>query len=405
MSVSYLLEKIKNTQVQLENQGLLRRRHAISASLPSEINLKLSGALSFTLEGQHYLNFSSNDYLGLSRSPTLINAMYLGAKHYGVGSGSSPLVTGYSEAHLALEQRLCQITGHEAGLLFCSGFSANTALMKTLFDSRDTVMTDKLMHASVIDGLRDSKAQLKRFLHNDVTSAERIMSQQVPIALVTESIFSMDGDIAPLSSLSTLCKRNNVSLIIDDAHGFGVQMSPLVDANIADIQVVTFGKALGCQGAAILASQQVIDFLVSNAREYIYSTAISPVNAWVALTAVDLIDSDLSLNQRLADNIAYFRQQCQLASIKLSESNTAIQPLFLGDVDTTLLVADKLKQLGLWVGAIRPPTVPKGSARLRMTITAIHTRDDIDKLVDGLSVSLGSTRISNAIKDGTDHHL
>ena len=310
------------------------------------------------------------------------------AKRYGVGSGSSPLVTGYSEAHLALEQRLCKITGHQAALLFCSGFSANTALMKTLFDSSDTVMADKLMHASVIDGLKDSQAQLKRFLHNDIASAERIMNQRVPTALVTESIFSMDGDIAPLSSLSQLCKQNHVCLIVDDAHGFGVQIPPLVDAKIADIQVVTFGKALGCQGAAILASQQVIDFLVSNAREYIYSTAISPVNACVALAAVDLIDTDRSLVQRLSDNIGYFRLQCAQADIKLADSGTAIQPLVLGDVDTTLLVADKLKQLGLWVGAIRPPTVPKGSARLRMTITAMHTRDDIDRLVDGLSTSL-----------------
>ncbi|MCJ8304032.1 8-amino-7-oxononanoate synthase [Shewanella sp.] len=387
MSTS-LLDKIEKTQAQLASQGLLRRRHAISASLPRELHPELSGALSFTLEGKHYLNFSSNDYLGLSRSSQLIDAMCGAAKRYGVGSGSSPLVTGYSEAHLALEQRLCKITGHQAALLFCSGFSANTALMKTLFDSSDTVMADKLMHASVIDGLRDSQAQLKRFLHNDIASAERIMNQRVPTALVTESIFSMDGDIAPLSSLSQLCKQNHVCLIVDDAHGFGVQIPPLVDAKIADIQVVTFGKALGCQGAAILASQQVIDFLVSNAREYIYSTAISPVNACVALAAVDLIDTDRSLVQRLSDNIGYFRQQCAQADIKLADSGTAIQPLVLGDVDTTLLVADKLKQLGLWVGAIRPPTVPKGSARLRMTITAMHTRDDIDRLVDGLSTSL-----------------
>ncbi|AQS36768.1 8-amino-7-oxononanoate synthase [Shewanella psychrophila] len=383
-----LLDKIEKTQAQLERQGLLRRRHAISASLPDEPNIELPDQLSFRLKGKHYLNFSSNDYLGLSRSKALIDAMCHASKQYGVGSGSSPLVTGYSQAHLALEQRLCKITGHEAALLFCSGFSANMALMKTLFDSSDTVMADKLMHASVIDGLRDCQVQLKRFLHNDVASAQRIMNKQVPTALITESIFSMDGDIAPLLSLSRLCKQNNVSMIVDDAHGFGVQTPPLVDAKIADIQVVTFGKALGCQGAAILASQQVVDFLVSNAREYIYSTAISPVNACVALAAVDLIDTDLSLVHRLIDNISYFRQQCEHAGIKLSDSSTAIQPLVLGDIDTTLLVADRLKELGLWVGAIRPPTVPKGSARLRMTITAMHTRDDIDRLVDGLSTTL-----------------
>ena len=379
-----MLDKIRKKQSRLENQGLLRRRHAISVNGAEEQNLDLSGGLSLTQEGKHYLNFSSNDYLGLSRSKVLIEALILGANTYGVGSGSSPLVTGYSEAHLVLEQKLCEVTGHQAALLFCSGFSANTALMKTLFDSNDSVVADKLVHASVIDGLRDSQAEFKRFLHNDIASAERLISKQAPSALVTESIFSMDGDIAPLAALSRLCKQHHMSFIVDDAHGFGVQMPPLVDATIADIQVVTFGKALGCQGAAILASQEVIDFLVSNAREYIYSTALSPANACVALAAVEFVNSDFSRSKKLNENIDYFRKQCEQTGIKLTDSQTAIQPLILGDVDVTLKVAEQLKQLGFCVGAIRPPTVPQGASRLRMTLTAMHTFNDLDKLVDGL---------------------
>lgn len=211
---------------------------------------------------------------------------------------------------------------------------------------------------------------------------------------MTESIFSMDGDVAPLADLSRLCRENNTCFIVDDAHGFGIQpalpatMKP-VNASIADIQVVTFGKALGCQGAAILGSQLLIDFLVSNAREYIYSTALSPINASLALTAVKLTQTSELRAVKLAENIAYFKQSCLSAKIWLSESMTPIQPLIIGDVDNTLAIAEKLKSLGVWVGAIRPPTVLKGSARLRITITALHTHGDIDTLVNSLTLALG----------------
>jgi 8-amino-7-oxononanoate synthase len=378
---SKLASKIRARQQALAEQGLLRQRQALST------DAVLSHAEpQFCFEGQTYLNFSSNDYLGLCRAPELIAALHRGAQQYGVGSGASPLVTGYNEAHLALETKLCQITGFEAALLFSSGFSANSTLSKTLFDKQDVVLADKLVHASIIDGLRDSGADFKRFLHNSTESAERLLAKNTVSALITESVFSMDGDIAPIKALSSLCRAHNVWLIVDDAHGFGVSdIFNQPAANLIDIQIVTFGKALGCQGAAILGSRELIAFLVSNAREYIYSTALSPANAALALAAVEHCEAHPELRQNLQRNISIFKQLCQDADIPLLGSETAIQPLIIGDAEQTLLVSQKLKAMGIWVGAIRPPTVPIGSARLRITLSACHSEAAIRRCVNGIA--------------------
>ncbi|MGS0729749.1 aminotransferase class I/II-fold pyridoxal phosphate-dependent enzyme, partial [Shewanella sp. 0m-11] len=214
------------------------------------------------------------------------------------------------------EQALCEATGHEAALLFCSGFSANNALMKTLFNETDLVLADKLIHASVIDGVQDSGAKLKRFSHNDIDSAKSHLERFSPSALLTESLFSMDGDIAPLAELSALCQQHNAWLIVDDAHGFGLLgENGLGATRIAndikiDAQLVTFGKAMGGQGAAILGSQALIDFLVANARHYIYSTALSPAHAVAALAAINMIKQQPERRQKLNDNIACFRAAC-----------------------------------------------------------------------------------------------
>ncbi|MEE1978814.1 8-amino-7-oxononanoate synthase [Shewanella xiamenensis] len=386
---SKLASKIRARQQALTEQGLLRQRQALST------DAVLSDAEpQFCFEGQTYLNFSSNDYLGLCRAPELIAALHRGAQQYGVGSGASPLVTGYNEAHLALETKLCQITGFESALLFSSGFSANSTLCKTLFDKQDVVLADKLVHASIIDGLRDSGADFKRFLHNSTESAERLLAKNTFSALITESVFSMDGDIAPISALSALCRAHNAWLIVDDAHGFGVSdIFNQPAANLIDIQIVTFGKALGCQGAAILGSRELIAFLVSNAREYIYSTALSPANAALALAAVEHCEAHPELRQKLQRNISIFKQLCQDADIPLLGSDTAIQPLIIGDAEQTLLVAQKLKAMGIWVGAIRPPTVPVGSARLRITLSACHSEAAIRCCVKGIAQVLAEVAL------------
>ncbi len=388
---SKLGAKIFARQQALTEQGLLRQRRALSTAL-------IDNALEpqFDFEGQTYLNFSSNDYLGLSRAPALIEALHRGAKQYGVGSGASPLVTGYSEAHLALETKLCQMTGFEAALLFSSGFSANSTLCKTLFDKHDVVLADKLVHASIIDGLRDSGADFKRFLHNEVASAERLLANNNVSALITESVFSMDGDMAPLKALSALCRAQHAWLIVDDAHGFAVMDEQVAaTAEVADVQIVTFGKALGCQGAAILGSRQLIEFLVSNAREYIYSTALSPANAALALAALEYCQTHPELKLQLRRNISLFKQLCFDAAIPLLGSNTAIQPLIIGDAEQTLRVAQQLQAQGIWVGAIRPPTVPVGSARLRITLTAAHSEQAIRRCVAAIALVLANVGRSN----------
>lgn len=362
-----LTERISNKLADLQAAGLLRQRH-VSETKPHAM-----------------VDFSHNDYLGLAHEPALVQALYAGAQQYGVGSRASPLVSGYNQAHFALEQRLCELTGHQACMLFSSGFSANNALMKTLFSNKDTVLADKLVHASVIDGLKDSGSQIRRFLHNDVSSATRLIERNPHTAVVTESVFSMDGDIAPIAELSRLCQQHDCWLIVDDAHGFGVLPSSFVNANNVDIQVVTFGKALGGQGAAILASKNVIDYLVATSREYIYSTALSPANAQLALAAINWQQDHPQLLTQLTANIALFRQVALEHQLEITPSMTAIQPIMIGDNHRVLVIAEHLKQQGFLVGAIRSPTVPVGQARLRITLNAQHQASDICALVSAVA--------------------
>jgi 8-amino-7-oxononanoate synthase len=362
-----LTQRISDTLAELQAAGLLRQRH-VSATKPHAT-----------------IDFSHNDYLGLAHEPALAQALYVGAQEFGVGSRASPLVSGYGQAHLALEQRLCEITGHQACMLFSSGFSANSALMKTLFSADDTVIADKLVHASVIDGLKDSGSNIRRFLHNDINSAARIIARNPHSAVVTESVFSMDGDIAPIAELSSLCQQHNSWLIVDDAHGFGVLPRSFVNADMVDIQVVTFGKALGCQGAAILASQDVIDYLVATSREYIYSTALSPANAHLALTAINWQQDHPQLLAQLTANIALFRDLAQKQQLAITSSTTAIQPIMIGDNHRVMTIAQQLTQQGFLVGAIRSPTVPKDQARLRITLNVQHQASDIRALVSAVA--------------------
>ena len=362
-----LLDKISQRMQQLNTDGLLRQRSLSKSSVKQDI-----------------IDFSHNDYLGLASADEMVDALAQGAKIYGVGSKASPLVSGYSQAHHQLEQGLCELTGHEAGLLFCSGFSANQALIKTLFDGNDVVIADKLIHASVIDGVKDSGAVFKRFKHNDLDHAKQLLERFPNSVVVTESVFSMDGDKAPLTDLNRLCQQFNSVLVVDDAHGFGV-LPTLDRKKQCDIQVVTFGKALGCQGAAILGPQAVIDFMVAQSRQYIYSTALSPASAHLALAAVNLTQSQPSRLEALNANINTFKQACASHNIALTDSTTAIQPVLIGDSDKAMMIAAQLFEAGFAVGAIRPPTVPAGQARLRITINAQHSKSDIQCLVTELA--------------------
>jgi len=348
------------------------------------------------------INFSANDYLGLSTHPDLIAAWQHGANEYGVGSGGSFLVTGFTHAHAALEEKLAEITGYESSLLFNSGYSANQALIKALLDKNDLLVQDKLNHASLIEAGVYSPATMKRFKHNDSAHLAQTLSQyrgQYNNALVvTEGVFSMDGDQPDLVDIHKQCKVHDSWLLVDDAHGFGVLpqgQSSLkqhgLSANDVALYMATFGKAVGVSGAFVAAPKEVIEYLVNFSKPYIYSTAMPAAMAVCIDKALTIMATETWRVEQLSQLIAYFKQQCFLRNIILMPSETAIQPLIIGDASKAIKVSQYLASKGFLVKAIRPPTVPMGSSRLRITLSASHRIEDIDLLLTLLNDVLGNS--------------
>ncbi|MBU1621501.1 MAG: 8-amino-7-oxononanoate synthase [Gammaproteobacteria bacterium] len=339
-----------------------------------------------------YVNFSGNDYLGLATEPQLIKSLAEGAERFGVGSSGSPLVTGFHYAHRALSDELCDWLGVDDVLLFSSGFAANQVMLQHLTDKTDQLLLDKLCHASLIDAALHADAGYKRFPHQDLAALD-ILLQPYPAALVvTEGVFSMDGDSPDLSAISALCKKNNADLLLDDAHALGVlgtegrgswDAQGLEPGDMLCL-MANFGKALAGQGAFLAGSATMIDYLRQFARHYIYSTALSPALCWAMKTSVELSRSQEWRRDKLNDNIQLFKTLAAGAGFSLLPSNTAIQPLIIGDSDKAMLMSASLKKQGIWLSAIRPPTVPQGSARLRITLSALHQSDDIRSLVQKL---------------------
>lgn len=348
-----------------------------------------SDATGFTHQGQRYRNFSGNDYLGLSRHPAIVEAWQQGAQRYGVGSGGSGHVTGFHQAHHRLEQTLAEWLGYSRALLFISGFSANQAVIGALMQKEDRIVADRLSHASLLEAASLSPATLRRFHHNDVDSLQALLDKPLTgqQLAITEGVFSMDGDRAPLAEIAAA--KRNALLMVDDAHGIGVVgeggRGSCAAANVKpDILVVTFGKAFGLSGAAVLCSDDLADYLLQFARHLIYSTAMPPAQAHALQTAVTVIQQAEEQRATLQRHIARFRRQMVHIPLQLADSQTAIQPIIVGDNQRTLQLAASLRERGLWVTAIRPPTVPAGSARLRITLTAAHTESDIDALLEAL---------------------
>ena len=348
-----------------------------------------SDATGFIHQGQRYCNFSGNDYLGLSRHPAIVEAWQQGAQRYGVGSGGSGHVTGFHQAHHQLEQTLAQWLGYSRALLFISGFSANQAVIGALMQKEDRIVADRLSHASLLEAASLSPATLRRFHHNDVDSLQALLDK--PLSgqqlAITEGVFSMDGDRAPLAEIAAA--KRNALLMVDDAHGIGVVgeggRGSCAAANVKpDILVVTFGKAFGLSGAAVLCSEDLADYLLQFARHLIYSTAMPPAQAHALQTAVAVIQQADEKRATLQRHIAHFRRQMAAIPLRLADSETAIQPIIVGDNQRTLQLATSLRERGMWVTAIRPPTVPAGGARLRITLTAAHTESDIDALLEAL---------------------
>ncbi|HHR6130234.1 TPA: 8-amino-7-oxononanoate synthase [Providencia alcalifaciens] len=343
-------------------------------------------------QGKSYLNFSSNDYLGLSQHPEIIRTWQQGAQEFGVGSGGSGHITGFTHAHYQAEQKLADWLGYPRAILFISGFAANHALITALMTAEDRILADKLSHASLLEGAMHSQAQLRRFSHNSVDSLEKLISKPhtSKTLVVTEGVFSMDGDSAPLDKLQTLAHAHNAWLMVDDAHGLGIWgkqgRGSCDEYGIKpDILVATFGKAVGVSGAAVLCDERTADFLIQAARHLIYSTSMPPAQAVAISAAVEKIQQADEQRAQLQRNIRYFRRQLNLPDMQLVDSNTAIQPLIVGDNEKSLQLSQFLREKGIWVQAIRPPTVPPGSARLRMTLSAAHQQDDIDKLLEALN--------------------
>lgn len=343
------------------------------------------------LGGEHYLNFSSNDYLGLSQDAQVIAAWQQGARQYGVGSGGSGHVTGFCTAHQALEQQLAEWLGSPRALLFISGYAANQALLAALMQAGDRILADRLSHASLLEAASQSPAPLRRFRHNHPQSLANLLAKPCvgQRLAVTEGVFSMDGDRAPLAALHSMTRAAGAWLMVDDAHGIGVcgeqgRGSCWQQGVRPELLVVTFGKAFGISGAAVLCDEPTAEYLLQFARHLIYSTAMPPAQACALRAALRRIQQGDALRARLQDNIRRFRQGAAQLSLALTASDTAIQPLWVGDNQRTLDLAQHLREHGLWVNAIRPPTVQPGGARLRITLTAAHQPQDIDRLLEVL---------------------
>lgn len=351
------------------------------------------------VDGRACLNFCANDYLGLAGDPRLAAAARK-ALEQGTGSGAAALVSGYNREHAALEEELADFLRRPRALLFSSGWAANLGVLRALLGREDVLIADELNHASLIDGGRLSGAHYVRVAHAQVADFARALQATPPDAgclrlIATDSVFSMDGDLAPLPELSRLAARHGAALLVDDAHGFGVLGAAgrgALEASgaEADILMTGFGKALGSAGAAIVGSETLIEYLIQRARTWVFSTAPPPALAAATRTALALVrgEDGAERRQRLRTLIARFRAGAAQLGLPLSDSETAIQPLVLGEAARALAVSRALYERGYWVAAIRPPTVPAGTSRLRITLSAAHAEAEVDGLLAALAEAL-----------------
>lgn len=390
-----LLDQIQNELAVLDSKSLRRRRrHAESPSAPR-----------VKVDGQAMLAFCSNDYLGLAAHPKIIAALQEGADLYGVGSGASHLISGHSRAHAILEDRLADFVSPHLvdarALYFCTGYMANLAVLAGLaaVSGKETeLFSESLNHASLIDGAKLSRAKLQVFPHGDVASLRAMLQASTAATkiVVSDSVFSMDGNLAPVPELLALCEEFNAWLVIDDAHGFGAlgangrgvfEHFNLRSPNI--VYMGTLGKSAGVGGAFVAAHKDVIEWLVNKARPYIYTTAAPPALAHALLTSLDIIQGEEGQARRahLQTLIAQLRHDLKLKRWTLMPSDTAVQPIVIGDNAESLQAAASLYEQGFWVPAIRPPTVPVGTARLRITLSAAHTAEDLATLIEAVNRS------------------
>jgi len=385
-----LLQSLQDELAELEQQHLIRRRRTVDSAQGATLQA----------EGKELLAFCSNDYLGLATHPLVVQALQKGASLYGAGSGASHLISGHSRAHMALEERLAEFMSpnieQARALYFCTGYMANQAIITALAGKDAAVFSEELNHASLIDGVRLSRAATNVFPHKDYAALEQMLKACTAKkrVVVTDSVFSMDGNIADLPPLLALCEQYDAWLIVDDAHGFGVLgengRGVLEHFNLKSPNLVymgTLGKAAGVGGAFVAAHETVIEWLIQKARAYIYTTAAAPALAHALLTSVDIISGAEGNERRAHLNklIAMFSHGLNLQLWQLMPSITAVQPVVIGDNAAMLHIAGNLMDHGYWVGAIRPPTVPVGTARLRVTLSAAHTELQVHQLAQAIN--------------------
>lgn len=390
MPFSYLAAELK----QREADGLLRQRRMLEGPQGARVQM----------DGADLLSFCSNDYLGLANHPALIEAACQGAEQFGVGAGASHLVSGHTLAHHQLEESLAAFAGCTAALLFSTGYMANLGVVTALLGRNDAIFADKLNHASLNDAALLSRASFMRYAHLDLAALEsQLAASKARRKLVaSDAVFSMDGDLAPVPELLALCEKYNAWLLLDDAHGFGVlgktgrgileHFSMLLDPLTPHpspltsriIYMATLGKAAGVSGAFVAGAQELIDGLVQNARTYIYTTATPPMLASALQASLRIISAEVWRRERLIQLIAQLRHGLKLQRWQLMPSETPIQPLLIGSSKEATAASQALQQKRILVPAIRPPTVPQGTARLRISLSAAHCREDVEQLLDAL---------------------
>jgi 8-amino-7-oxononanoate synthase len=380
-----LLARLQHACAERAEVELLRRLRCVSEASGAEV----------VIDGRRLLNFASNDYLGLAQHPRVREALVAATHRWGVGATAAHLLGGHRDEHDALERKLADWTGRERALLFSSGYMANVGVIAALLRDGDLCLQDKLNHACLIDGARLSGAQLKRYVHADADSARRQFdaTPQAAALLATDGVFSMDGDIAPLRELATLCAEQQTTLHVDDAHGLGVLAADGagsvaeagLDADDVPVLMATLGKAVGVCGAFVAGSAALIEGLVQFARTYVYTTALPPALAAATAAAVDIARYEHWRRDRLRTLIAHLQAGARARGLQLLPSHTAIQPLLVGDSAAALRLSRVLEADGYYVPAIRPPTVPAGAARLRITLSSLHTESMVEQLLTALA--------------------
>ena len=373
-------------------QHLYRRRATVET--PQGVRLRI--------DGQDCVSFCSNDYLGLANHPEVVRAFQEGVERFGVGSGAAHLITGHGYAHQALEEDLAAFTGRPRALLFSTGYQANLGVLAALAGRGDRVFEDRLNHASLLDGARLAGARLLRYRHRDAAALQARLESAGSggeRVIATDAVFSMDGDQADLAALYRLAQQYEAWLLVDDAHGFGVLgdggrgafVDQLPGAGDTAVLMATLGKACGTFGAFVAGGEALVETLIQEARTYIYTTAPPPALAWATRTALRLLAAADERRAALVALVERFRAGAAQLGLPLMESSTPIQPLLTGSAARALACSEALRARGLLVTAIRPPTVPEGSARLRITFSAQHEADHVDRLLDALGDVLGQS--------------